>query len=426
MATRRIARGGQRGSPVPIIILSVLLVGLLASTVVLGLTVGDVEKKLGQTQDDLQKERKKAAEQLDKFGKYEARVGLTQETVEEAFVTLKKDLEEKTPVSQVVGVEPEGAPKAFLTVRLLLEGYASRCLVLEKALAELQRQLDTAKDGRVTAETDRDATAKAKDDQLKIETKAVADARKSEADAKETLSKTKDGLTAEVEALKGDKAKSSTELTAAQKDVRVRDEKIAKLQERIKELENPKKPGGSLSGGQVPEPADAKVLTVEPDGKNVMVDVGRKDWVEVGMIFTVFEKGGEAEGRREKGKVQIRQVYDEISRAKVIKLQDELDPILPGMVLVNPAFKRGTKLEFRLIGRFLEPRIEQILLRYPCTIVDKVTRTTDYVILGDAKPDETKGETAWDDNEEVREARNPDYRATIMRERDLLNYLGER
>jgi DNA repair exonuclease SbcCD ATPase subunit len=362
---------------------------------------------------------------LDKFGKYETRVGLRQETVEEEFATLKKDLEEKTPVAQVVGVEPEGAPKAFLTVRLLLEGYASRCQVLEKALAELQRQLETAKSESATADKDREATAKAKDAQLEVEKKAVGEARKSKADAEDTLSKTKEGLTAEVEGLKAKAAGLSKELSNVEKDLRVAKEKNDKLVERIKELENPKKREGSLTPERL-EPADAKVLTVEPDGKYLMVDIGRKDWVEVGMIFTVFEKGAEAEGRREKGKVQIRQVYDEISRAKVIKLQDELDPILPGMILVNPAFKRGTKLEFLLIGRFTEPRMEQILLRYPCTVVGKLTRTTDYLILGDAKPDETKGETAWDDNDEVREAKSEGYRATIMRERDLLNYLGER
>jgi len=101
-----------------------------------------------------------------------------------------------------------------------------------------------------------------------------------------------------------------------------------------------------------------------------------------------------------------------------------VDPILPGMVLVNPAFERHTKLEFRLIGRFLESRIEQILARYPCTLVAKASPTTDYVIIGDAKPDESKGEAPWEESEEVLYAK--DSKITIMRERELLNYLGER
>jgi hypothetical protein len=172
----------------------------------------------------------------------------------------------------------------------------------------------------------------------------------------------------------------------------------------------------------MPEPADGKVLTVDADGKNVMVDIGRKDWVEVGMIFTVYEKGNVDE-RKSKGQVQIRQVYDEISRAKVIK-QDDVDPILPGMILVNPAFQRGTKVEFRLVGRFLEPRMEQILSRYPCRIAEKASMTTDYVIIGDAKPDEAKGEAPWDESEEVLYAK--ENKVTIMRERELLTYLGER
>jgi len=279
-----------------------------------------------------------------------------------------------------------------------------------------------AKDRYEEAVRDADAMAKTKEKQLEMEKQALARLKEEKAKIESERDKIREALTAEVEELKSRSTKLTKNLAAAEKSIRVLEEKIKKKNEIIKDLQFPKTKAGPLVSLPIPEPGDGKVLTVDTDGKYLMVDVGRKDWVEVGMFFTVYEKGGE-EGRKEKGQIQIRSVFDEISRAKIIR-QDKADPILPGMVIVNPAFKRGTKLVFRLKGRFNEPRIEQMLSRYPCTIVDKVSLSTSYVVVGDARPDESKGEVPWDEDDEVLFAK--ENKIPILRERELLHYLGER
>ncbi|HUT35076.1 MAG TPA: hypothetical protein VNE39_16415, partial [Planctomycetota bacterium] len=394
MATRRIARG-RAGSPVPIIILSVMVVGLIASTVVLGLSVGDIEKKLLATEEKLRDEEKKASDAQTEFRKYDKLVGLNFEGAQREFFTLKDELEKKAPLPAVGGVVPDAAPKVFTDLKTLLSGYADRCANLERVVTHIEGELKKAKDQRETAIREGEETAKTKDQQIKVEQEAVVKLRGEKATVEGERDKTRESLTAEVEGLKADKAKLAKDIAASQKDVLVWGDKYKKLEEKLADLERAGKRKTPLTVGTGPEPADGKVLTVDADGKHVMVDIGRKDWVEVGMFFSVFERG-DPDNRRPKGQIQIREVYDEIARAKVIK-QDEVDPILPGMVLVNPAFQRGTKLEFRLKGRFLEARIEQILGRYPCTLADKVSVTTDYVIIGDAKPDESKGEAPWDE-----------------------------
>ncbi|HPD15958.1 MAG TPA: hypothetical protein PLE19_13475 [Planctomycetota bacterium] len=420
MATRRIARG-RGGSPVPIIVLTVLVVGLIGSTVVLGLSVGDLEKKLVVTEDRLKEKTAEGQKAQNRFREYERLIGFTLEGAEREFTTLKEELLKKAPLPALADVEGPAA-KAFVDLKTLVAGYADRCAGLEKVVAGLERELATAKEQRETALRDGAEAAKTKDKQIKVEQEAVAKVREDLAKVEKERDEIRERLTAEVEELKTRATKLTKDLASAEKSIRVLEEQRKKDAEVIKDLQFPKKKLEALVSGTGAEPADGKILTADADGQHVMVDVGRKDWVEVGMFFSVFEKGDE-DGRREKGQIQIRQVMDQISRAKVIK-QDELDPILPGMLIVNPAFKRGTKLEFRLKGRFLEPRIEQMLSRYPCTLAEKVSMTTDYVIVGDAKPDESRGEVPWDEDEEVLFAK--ENKITIMREREILHYLGER
>ncbi len=418
MATRRIARG-RGGSPIPIIILSVLLVGLLGSTIVLGLSVGDLEKKIAAADDKLKAEAAERRKVMDAHIKFEQCVGFSLEGATRELAALKEQLQAKSPLPGVA--DTEGPPKTFSDLKTLVLAYADRCAGLEKVVGTTERELQTAKTERDAAERDGKEKTETKQKQIDVEKQAVEAAQKEKVKVEGERDEVRTKLTGEVEDLKGRNTKLTKELAKAQKDIDVLQREVEKLKEDKTDLMYGKKEPRPTPGAG-PEPVDGKVLQVDADGKNVMVDMGRKDWVEIGMIFTVYEKG-DADTRREKGQVQIRFLYDDISRAKVIK-QDDLDPILPGMLLINPAFKRGAKPEFRLVGKFLEPRTEQFLTRYPCTIAEKTTMSTDYVVIGDAKPDEAKGEAPWEESEDVLFAR--ENKITIMRERELLHYLGER
>ena len=167
-------------------------------------------------------------------------------------------------------------------------------------------------------------------------------------------------------------------------------------------------------------------MTIEPDGQTLMIDLGRRDWVQIGMEFKVYDNA-DPESRKVKGHVQVRKVLDSIAQCKVME-QDKLDPILPGMVIVNPAFQRGKTLNFVLVGGFREANVEQLLSRYPCRVstvtssdTKKLNRDTDYVIKGEAhvKP----GVTVPDDSPTVEQAKQ--YQITVMNESTLLRYLGE-
>lgn len=420
MATRRIARG-RGASPVPIIILSVLCVGLIGTVVVLIMKVGDLGVEIEQRDANIGKLDKSLQGEVANLIEYRKLVTTgTRKALKDELDDLKQKIATTQLPPRFAG-EEEGAPKEFHDLLTLLDGYSRRCIALKSVVDKLEKELEKAKQDRATADQEAAQKLSAKDDEIKQEKSTSGKLREDKGKLEADFATFRKEREAEIESLKAERTKLVKQVNDFTKDVKDRDLKIKKQAERIVELENPKKvsPDWKLT---LREPADGKILTVDPDGKYVMVDMGRRDWVEPSMVFSVFDNT-DPENRREKGQIQIRTVHDEISRAKVVK-PDKAgeDPLLPGMIAVQPAFKRGRKLEFVLVGKFTEPRLEQMLLRYPCTVAKDVSRTTDYAVLGDAKPE--AGETPVEEDEKALRAR--EWKITVLRESEVLHYLGER
>jgi len=438
MATRRIARG--RGpSPVPIIVLVVLVVGLLGSTIVLALKVGDLQTNIEDGLRSVQATANFTEEQipvlarqplrnalgvivaavrkkeLERLQKFQTIVGLNPDAAEEEYVLLKKDLEKRGPL-------PDVGQETFTDIRTLLLSYADRSAALERVVKRLEGKLEGAKAALEQAKRDAEAEAKTKDEQIASLKETIAQLRSAKADLEAKLDKTSKELAAQVEALKAQRIQTAKKLSALNKEIENLRETIKQKDEMIAELRFPKKVTGSLITAREAEPPDGKVLSVDPDGQFLMVDVGRRDWLAVGMVFQVYDNA-DPEARKPKGEIQIRKVYEDIARAKVLK-QDEVDPILPGMIIVNPAFKRGAKLEFVFKGGFAHPLpyIKRLLAFYRCSFAPKVTRTTDYLIIGES-PSEEEGAIPPEESEDYRLALQ--YKIPIMKESDLLRYLGE-
>ena len=426
MATRRIARG-RGGSPVPIIILAVLLVGAVGLAIVLGMKTGELNDEIARRDKDVTAQQDRTRRDALEFRKYETLVGLKLDAMSAEFEDLKKALGEKAPLEKKdEGDEPdegdkgEEGPRKLETVTDLLEAYADRVVVLrdevkksDTELAEAKRELEQLRtDKEKTEEEKTVAVKKAKDETDKV--------RGEKAQIQAQLDKISEKLSAEVETLKGAKTKLNKQandwkkkydvLTKKVKDLLVRNEELKKHQETRKAL---------VDGKTVVEPIDGKIITMEADGKHVMINLGRRDWVQVGMEFDVFDNA-DPESRKVKGHLQVRRVFDVIAQAKVLE-QDELDPLLPGMVIANPAFKRGETLRFVLVGKFREGNVEQLLSRYPCRIDKDVTRDTDYVVTGQAPT--PPGKPRPEDSPEVEKAKT--WEITVMKEKALLRYLGE-
>ncbi len=412
MATRRIARG-RGGSPVPIIVLSVIVVGLLASTIVLGMKVSDLQDLLEYNKKQLKAEKDKRQEDLNGFREYENLVGLDQDAAKADFNKLRDELMDTAPLPG----EDRGAPPD--NMKNLLRRYADRTKLLADKVDDHLREIQTAKQDLEELRQQVEQLEKSKQEAIDQAEARYAKLQGEKEQVEGKLQTTSQELKTQIDQLKATRQQLQTKLDSVTKDVELLKKTIAQKDELIDKLRNPPKPKTKLVLDTQREPADGKVLTVESDGQYVMIDVGRQDWVSEGMEFRVFDQTN-PDARKEKGRIQVRRVYDTISQAKILE-QDPMDPILRDMVIVNPAFSRGRKLNFVLEGRFEEPNVERLLNRYPCEIQKKVTRDTDYMVVGQAR--RRPGEPSWKDSENAALAEK--YRVPILMERDLLRYLGE-
>jgi myosin heavy subunit len=398
---------------VPIIVLSVIVVGLLASTIVLGMKVSDLQDLLEYNKKQLKAEKDKRQEDLNGFREYENLVGLDQDAAKADFNKLRDELMDTAPLPG----EDRGAPPD--NMKNLLRRYADRTKLLADKVDDHLREIQTAKQDLEELRQQVEQLEKSKQEAIDQAEARYAKLQGEKEQVEGKLQTTSQELNTQIDQLKATRQQLQTKLDSVTKDVELLKKTIAQKDELIDKLRNPPKPKTKLVLDTQREPADGKVLTVESDGQYVMIDVGRQDWVSEGMEFRVFDETN-PDARKEKGRIQVRRVYDTISQAKILE-QDPMDPILRDMVIVNPAFSRGRKLNFVLEGRFEEPNVERLLSRYPCEIQKNVTRDTDYMVVGQAR--RRPGEPSWKDSENAGLAEK--YRVPILMERDLLRYLGE-
>ncbi|NQT53411.1 hypothetical protein HQ576_15235 [bacterium] len=414
MATRRISRG-RGGSPVPIIVLSVIIVGLIASTVVLGMKASQLQDDFDGLAVQLRDAKSQRQNDLKDFRNYENLVGLDHEAAKVDFAKLKQELMDKA------ALEGEDRTTPPDTMKNLLRRYADRCALLDAQVRDRTQELGTSRKESRELELRAEAVEKSKQEEAQKATERHTTLQGEKEKVEGVLRDTSQKLSGDIEKLKAEKQQLQTKLVALEKDVQLARKTVQQKDELIDKLRNPVKPKVHLVDIKTTrEAVDGKVLTVEPDGEYVMIDVGRRDWVSEGMEFRVFDETN-PEARKEKGRIQVRRVYDTISQAKILD-NDPLDPMLRDMAIINPAFSRGRQLKFVLEGRFIEPNLERLLGRYPCTIEREVTPETDYFVVGEAK--RRPGEPSWKDSPQYGNALK--YKVDILKERELLRYLGER
>jgi len=407
-----------------VIVLVVIVVGLLGSTIVLALEMGRLQDKIEAKDQLLDAARKRSREKEKEFYDYAALVGLQRDGAQKQFEGLKREIATKAPLPKPAGPEGEQGPAAEVAENMfeLLEAYADECKDLRAVIARLEGQLAQSKEQHEqTIARDR-GDIETKETLIAAAKKVASDLRKDKADVDAELDKTSSALSAQIEDLKQQKTGLIKDVNKWKNDCEIAQRTIKEQKELIEQLKRPKKKIWPIDTTVAGHPVDGKIIRVDADGKHVMINLGRRDWVGIGMEFRVYDNA-EPDTQKEKGRLQVRRVYDTIAQAKVLK-QDELDPILPGMVIINPAFKRGRRVEFVLQGPFREPNVKQLLSRYPCVIKDEVTVKTDYLVTGEGEIDPEKAQMSPEDSENYSKAKDLDI--VVLKENELLRYLGER
>ncbi len=231
-------------------------------------------------------------------------------------------------------------------------------------------------------------------EQLKAENaKLLADWNKFQQDQKVTLDNLKDVSKREAEALQ-------KQLAIFQDDIGKKNIEIARLYTRIDDLTTkigeyrPKLDPDNMA--RIPK---GKVADVAVDAKTVYLNKGSRHGMSPGLTFAVLSPGAKAP----KAVVQVMTVRENISEARITQGKSS-DPVTAGDDIVNPAFNPGRTYSFVVRGLFDvdgkgkptaqgAEMVKEVIRKAGGKVLDDVTATTDWSVLGEApelppKPEE--------------------------------------
>jgi hypothetical protein len=286
----------------------------------------------------------------------------------------------------------------------------------KKKIEDLEKQ-NAAIQANYTAEVDKEKAAYKAD-----RDKALAENEKLIEEAKG-----RDGKLAEVAA----------KLAKAEADViKATEDKAKELLAKDKEMEDLRKQMREVLQKQyeaenwVFERPDGNIVSVNPRTQTVNIDVGRADYLRLGIHFAVFKRGEtNVYKRTKKGTIAVtRFIEDNLAEARIVE-SDLKDPILAGDVVFTPTWTPGTQETFVLAGDFdiNEDRkpdneiMETLVDMNGGKILDKVGIHVRYLLLGAAPPAADKERRDKFDSI-VREAKQ--YGIKEMSLKDFIEYTG--
>lgn len=184
---------------------------------------------------------------------------------------------------------------------------------------------------------------------------------------------------------------------------------IAKLQGRIKQLEdenadvkNQLSVARNPGAGKVALKADGKVtdLAEVANQKFCYVNLGASDNVQVGMTLAVFPSAGIGIDAKPKARIRILNMLPTTSECTILE-QDPKDPISKGDLVANLAYEKGRSQAFVVEGLFDlrgggvatsagTDEVKDMISKSGGKVEDSVTINTDYVVLGDQPSKPTK------------------------------------
>ncbi|MCC7408809.1 MAG: hypothetical protein IT442_12105 [Phycisphaeraceae bacterium] len=171
----------------------------------------------------------------------------------------------------------------------------------------------------------------------------------------------------------------------------------AALRQRVQDLT----PARS-SEGQAIDPSllpDGKIVTIDPRGHWVYIDIGRRQHVVIGMTFEVFENIASVDDAgllRGKATLQVVNILEDSSQCLVVRTTSG-KALREGDIIANLVYSPQAKFNFHVYGQFDinntgEPsdedrqRVERMITQWGGNIQNELTYDTDFLVLGKQPP----------------------------------------
>jgi len=163
--------------------------------------------------------------------------------------------------------------------------------------------------------------------------------------------------------------------------------------------------------------ADGKIVNILSSSGKGWINLGRPDHLPSGLVFRVFQytKGGK---KHFKGQVEVQKVGDDLSEVRVIEEKDSLNPIVAGDYVTSAFYDPKAQIVFVFAGTEMESKdvtkdyVVSKMKSYGAQVSEKVDINTDFLVAF----------KNYENTPEYKAAR--ELGVTVIRERDLLEYIG--
>lgn len=235
---------------------------------------------------------------------------------------------------------------------------------------ELQTQLSAAQSATRDAVSESDAQIASLNQQLNDSATNATD-EKNELEAsiarlrQEVQQKDSDMI-----ALRAEMSTSTNEATLTQSELQSR---LSQLTDMVRPLREP-------------QGFDGEVLSTSTALNLVYVNRGVKDRIVRGMRFSVID--GNPAVDTVVGEIEITDVQENMSEAKVVSLADRFDPITPSDIIANPLYdpegERSAVLAGRFAGTYNKRELEILLEEIGINVSPELDRSTTFLIVGES------------------------------------------
>lgn len=391
-----------RGNPVPLIIFIVLFVFSTVGLVLVAMELADARKLMDTGFNPNAPASKRVIDDLEAKGEglKQALLKAKEEVLEREIVVeqykeftglpdaakldgKKKELRDRIEKILHGRGKPTVAPAA--TFVGLLEVLEKEKLLLDEQIRDMKlaheqeiKGLRTRLKAEEAAVTEKQTAVDERDEQIeKLKNKLSEDAMNAKQEATT--------LRAALEKTRAQMDEMRTELMER---IAMLEADNANLRRQIVDLRREKGPlkGKTIDFTTAGEPADGKVILVDREA-GVIVDIGRKKGVRRGLEFEVYLQKGDGT-RVKRGKIQIKTVFPEISRAILVDGGDPTQLIYKNDIIINPAFDPGRAKVFVADTTFdavKKQAFRDALSEYGSVLEEDLTLRTDYLIIGTQK-----------------------------------------
>ncbi len=294
----------------------------------------------------------------------------------------------RTRVTELSGVEGESMTQTITRLSTLVSTRESELASMRERFDRLQADVDAEMQRIATIESGIKKTADEADSRVRDYSRGVDELR-TRVEGFETR------IQRQVES---DRSRYEQEIRDKENRIAELNQQILVLRDQVRRLR-----GESVHNSVTPMDefalVDGEVAAVEPAGDVVVITLGRRDKLVIGMTFSVYGSASEIRsidgGRQDrpgKAVIEVISIDDSSARCRVVR-SSRGNPVIAGDVIANPLYDPHKTYNFVVFGDFDVNRdgvatpyerdaLVAVIERWGGKVIDDITGDLDFVVLG--------------------------------------------